>query len=161
MRFLIPALTALFAATLLVPGAAALALEVTAHDDGIDFWFTIAGYPGKNPTLSIPAGTVVNVTLHNEGTAKHNFHVDGVAGGIPCCIAVGATEKGTFTMPNQPVQYYCEPHRTLGMQGQLIPMQQSTDGTTSTGKGMPAPGVASALLVLAFVITRRRRTPLP
>lgn len=147
---------------------APVTLDVTAHDDGQTFWFSIVGYAGHNPTVRVAEGTNVTVQFHNAGTSQHNFHLR-TGGGIPCCIPVGHNATATFTMPAGDVEYYCEPHGTLGMHGVLAqpdstlstgsPATGGAKGRTGSSAGAPAAGLPLLLVALTIVgvAIRRRR----
>ena len=46
-------------------------LNVTAYD----FFFTVQGVDGDNPTITVNQGDTVNVTLTNHGNRSHEFFV--------------------------------------------------------------------------------------
>lgn len=110
------------------PGAAAApgsSLVVTAHDDGGTFWFTVEGQSGRNPPIQLEPGQRVDIVLKNEGTVGHNLLLPQLGLEIPCCVSPGERTSTTWTVPAEEdlpdgeLTYVCEPHRHLGMGGQL------------------------------------------
>lgn len=184
-NFLVPlaALVLVGGLALLAPTAAAktdvaLAAKETQCGTGKTFCF-------ETTTTTIAPGPVT-VTLNNPSTnaAPHNVCVK--VGTTTTCkpgpssgdtIAPGATTTLDFTAPaSGTVEYWCEPHKTIGMAGsftvQGVSAGDSTGGNTDTSSGGPtntggsggqtrgSPGVgvvsmALGVALLALVLRRR------
>lgn len=130
-------------------------LFVTAHDDGIAFWFEVRGLEGRNPDIRVAPGTQVTIHLTNNGTVAHNF-VAAALGGVACCVAPGATTDGSFIAPTADtnVAYFCEPHRDAGMAGRFIV-------GAGAGRDTPLPTLLVAVaLGLALSLRKRFGAPL-
>jgi plastocyanin len=69
-------------------------------------------------TTSLPEGTVA-VTIHNGGTALHNFSVTDQS--IDMDVSPGQTITVQVKVGSTPVAYFCKYHRVSGMQGGLVP----------------------------------------
>ena len=57
-------------ATLAAPSAAsqdATTLNITAHDDGGEYYFMVEGMDGKNPKITLTPGQSYTVNFKNEG----------------------------------------------------------------------------------------------
>lgn len=118
------ALAVLATVSALAPGADARqptpAFNVTAHDDGLAFWFEVDGLPGRNPTIPVDPGATVTIHLRNNGTVRHDFWAHPL-GGVPCCLEPGATGNGTFIAPmsDTGIPYHCTLHKGAGMAGRF------------------------------------------
>lgn len=95
-------------------GGAAAATEITI----------VAGKPTElqfNPSqVTIPAGTDVKVTLHNEGALPHNFSIDAL--NISVNLNPGETKEVTINASAGTYDFYCNVpgHKEAGMVGTLI-----------------------------------------
>lgn len=69
-------------------------------------------------TTAVPAGTVT-VTIHNNGSALHNFSVTDQS--IDMDVSPGQTITVQVKVGSSPVAYFCKYHRASGMQGALVP----------------------------------------
>ena len=80
-----------------------------ADNDNGQFYF--------NPTfLKITPGSKITVELENEGSTEHNFSIEAL--GVNQDLAKGQKKTITFTLPaNGAVNFFCEYHHNLGMQG--------------------------------------------
>ena len=105
------------------------------NDDG-QFYF--------NPTfLKITPGSKITVELENDGSTEHNFSIEAL--NINQDLEKGQKKTITFTLPaNGAVNFFCEYHHKLGMQGAffstagqaLVPSSGgSTSGSTSSTGG--------------------------
>jgi plastocyanin len=102
------------------------------NEGGSEFYF--------NPTfLKIAPGAKITVELENEGNKKHNFTITALH--VDQDLAPGQKKTITFTLPsNGAVNFFCEYHRALGMQGaffstagqSLVTSTSSSGSTTST-----------------------------
>lgn len=171
------------AALVAVPGLAsaeAKTFEVSALDS--PFSFTVVGYSGNNPTLTVAPGDVVTVNLKlAEGSSgPHNWVIDGIDGAaVPSknsyVLTGNTTATGTFTAPAEPgtFTYYCLPHQSAGMKGTFTVASATTGGDTEDGmedgaegdmeetEEKKSPGVelvgALAVVGAAAVLATRRR----
>ena len=101
-----------------------------ADNDGGDYYF--------NPTfLKVAPGSKVTLELENAGSAPHNFTIKAL--GINQDLAKGQKKDVTFTMPaNGALNFFCEYHHNLGMQGALfsaagqalVPASSASSGAT-------------------------------
>lgn len=146
------ALAALAMALLAVPSATAHtgdnSFHVLAHDDGSQFWFAFEGIPGRNPSVALQPHTTYTFEFVNQGTVAHDFHI-GDTQVIPL-LEKGKSATGSFTTGDDGrVEYFCAPHRSLGMTG------RATIGTGEE-KSSPAPVLVAPLLLAAAAGLRRR-----
>lgn len=142
-----PLALALLAAAAVAPFAAAQStIELEAHDGGGEFWFTLAGGTAKNPQLKVEPGAEVTVTLKNAGAIVHNFVLDApVKQGIPCCVPGGGSSTFTFTAPAEDatIEYWCDPHRSVGMKGMLVVGAGGAEPAGGGDGGRAAPDLSS------------------
>ena len=107
--------------------------SLEADNDGGQFYF--------NPTfLKITPGGTVTVELENEGDKKHNFTIKAL--NVDEDLAPGQKKTVTFTLPSSgAVNFFCEYHHGLGMQGAffstvgeaLVSTSQSSSSSTTSG----------------------------
>jgi plastocyanin len=100
-----------------------------------DFYF--------DPTfLKMAPGAKVTVTVDNKGSYKHNFSITSL--NVNEDIEPGKSATVTFTLPSSgAVAFFCEYHKSSGMQGAFFFHAGDTVGTapassptdTSTGYG--------------------------
>lgn len=69
-------------------------------------------------TTAVHQGTVT-VTIHNGGSALHNFSVTDQS--IDMDVSPGQTITVQVKVGGAPVAYFCKYHRVSGMQGALVP----------------------------------------
>lgn len=97
------------------------AITVIAHADGSDYYWTVEGVAGKNPTLVVAPDADITVTVKNSGDQTHNFGV-GVTDKASDYVNTAA-DVVTFTFHSgaegQSSEYFCVPHKGLGMKGVL------------------------------------------
>lgn len=99
-------------------------LEVTGHDEGSEYWFTAEelGEEVENPPILLKPGTTYEVNFTNAGSVEHNLVFGGPVDANTSLIAGGEEESITFTVPTNATgtfSYWCDPHRGLGMQGEV------------------------------------------
>jgi len=133
-------------------------LVVSGHDDD-GFYFTIEGYTGKNPTVTIAPGASVTVR-YTSVTGVHNFHA-GDLGKTDIVDPSGGEQTFTFTAPASGSQeYWCDPHKASGMKGMLNfgTASNGDDDDDAGSNESPAFAPVAALLAIAGValIARRR-----
>lgn len=88
---------------------ASVHFTLEADNDNGQFYF--------DPTfLKITPGSKITVELENEGSTEHNFSIEAL--GVNQDLAKGQKKTITFTLPaNGAVNFFCEYHHNLGMQG--------------------------------------------
>lgn len=78
---------------------------------------------GKNPTLTLVSGEEYTLEWTNVNGSTHNFVIETGDGSTPVNTGFvsdqGATQTVTFTVTDGMGVYYCSPHRTLGMEGDV------------------------------------------
>ena len=91
--------------------------------DAYDFRF-------EPTTLTVRAGAKVDLSLHNEGDAEHNFSIEEAK--VDTDIEAGDDADVSFTAPADPGDYtfFCSYHRGSGMTGTL-----HVEGTSSSTRG--------------------------
>jgi plastocyanin len=65
------------------------------------------------------AGTTLNVTVKNTGTALHNFSIDRIK--LDEDIPIGKSIHVRVKVPRDPVTFFCRYHPLAGMQGAFVP----------------------------------------
>jgi len=86
-------------------------------DDG--FYFTVEGYEGHNPTITIQPGAEVTVTYVSDA-GVHNLNM-GDLGKVNIADPSAAMQTFTFTAPaSGESEYWCDPHKGSGMKGKLV-----------------------------------------
>lgn len=109
-----------------------ITLKVVGYQEGSAFYFTVEGYEGRNPTLSLPAGAKVTVLL-TSASGFHNIQVTG-SPASPFVDESSGEITYTFTVPESgSITYWCVPHRGSGMQGTI--RVQSAGGAPAEGEG--------------------------
>lgn len=132
-------------------GAEETSLYIEAYDDE-GFYFTIEGYEGRNPTIVLQPGVTYNITLVNRGTTPHNFRVHEAQGFGTPLVDPGERAVLEFTVPTSGFDaYWCDPHRSLGMEGAAVP---SADALSEDTPGL---GVLGVLAAMGAVMMNRRR----
>lgn len=156
--------------------AAQETLQVTAHDDD-GFYFTVEGLDGKNPTITLRPGAEYSVHFVNEGpTHVHNLAFGGPIDESTAIIASGENQTLNFTVPedaSDDAQYWCDPHRGVGMLGDVEFSAENGEGGNGEGRdggngtgdggdggsnGIPWPGGTLLLTALAGLALLRRRS---
>lgn len=111
----------------------AVELVVLGHQDGSAFYFTVEGYEGRNPTISVPAGAEVTIRF-SSASGFHNIQVQGNPASPYVDESAGEIVY-KFTAPESgSVAYWCVPHRGSGMQG-TIRVQAAGGGSDAGGEG--------------------------
>lgn len=147
----------------IVPAQAqgANSFTLTTATAGSDFYFENADGGAKNPTLTVPAGAEVTLTIKNADGGFHNLHVTAPVDKKTADVsAEGDEESVTFTMPaSGSVSYQCDYHAAT-MKGVI--KVQSAGATPTTGgdgksstPGLAVAGVAVAVLGAALVLRRK------
>lgn len=103
-------------------------LNVTAHDEGSEYWFTTDefGEDVENPPILLKPGYTYEVHFENAGEVEHNFHVGAPINEQTELIAGGESETINFTVPSNAtgtLSYWCDPHRRLEMNGEVYTNQ--------------------------------------
>jgi MYXO-CTERM domain-containing protein len=156
-----------FGLSLIVVGLALAALPASAQDAGQTTfalethseagsgYFTLAGETARNPTLVVPAGETITVTLTAmDGDGVHNIQVDG-ASASEYVQAEGDEVIYTFTAPASGTkQYFCFPHRSAGMGG-TVQVAGSETTPENGSPALPLAGLAVALLGAALLLRRK------
>lgn len=132
--------------------------NLKAVSEGTNYYFQSEDGK-KNPELVVPANTEITVTITNVGDGVHNICF---AANDKCSDYVqanGDTATLTFNSGSAGGQYFCLPHKSTGMAGQVrIAGQQTTNGGDDGEK--KSPGIAvlgvSAALVGAALLLRRK-----
>lgn len=120
------------------------------HTEGGSGYFTLEGQTAKNPTLVVPANTVITITLKGMDDGVHNMQVDG-SSGSEYVQAAGDSVTYTFTSPaSGSKQYWCQPHKGAGMVG-MVQVAGSGAATENDGDKKESPGVATLGVVLAMI----------
>lgn len=101
-------------------------LTIYGHDDGSEYWFTVGEEEGeRNPPISLRPGAQVTVhfIVPETATVAHNVHFGGPIDEATEIIQPGEERWLNFTVPadaSGEYEYWCDPHRALGMVGPLI-----------------------------------------
>ncbi len=152
------------AITLVIIGALFAALPANAQEEGqtaftlvghedSGFYWTLEGQTAKNPTLVVPAGATITVTVKSAG-GFHNLHVEGSPAGD--YIETGETTTYTFTAPaSGSVGYWCDPHKSSGMAG-IVKVAGAATPEAGDNKS-PGLGLIGAVLAIAGVALYARR----
>jgi len=70
--------------------------------------------------LSLPAGETVELTFTNSGANPHTF--TSTALGVDTgTVAPGESATVTFTVPDEPTEFFCSLHGAGGMTGVIVP----------------------------------------
>jgi plastocyanin len=108
-------------------GSAAESVEITAADFSFD-----------QDSIEVESGSEVEVTLTNEGNAEHSFSIEDPEFEIEA--EGGESASGTFTAPDQSVEFFCMYHPDQ-MRGEITiggSAAGNTDGgTDSSDTGGP------------------------
>ena len=126
---------------------------LVAHQEGSSYYFTLEGGTQRNPTLVVPPNAQITVTLKGGG-GVHNVQVQGQPAS-DYVNAEGDEVTYTFTSPaSGTVQYWCVPHRTAGMVGQVrvaAPAGEGGEGGQAGGGegGAPAPAAPTEYTFVA------------
>jgi len=82
-----------------------------------------ASIEGENPTLTLQAGETYTLEWTNNNGGVHNFEIEAESGDTPVATDTMSTEGETqtveFTATEGMTTYYCNPHRGLGMEGDI------------------------------------------
>jgi plastocyanin len=70
--------------------------------------------------LSLPAGEVVELTLTNNGSNPHTF-TSSALGVDTGTVTPGESAIVTFTVPDEPTEFFCSLHGAGGMTGVIVP----------------------------------------
>lgn len=128
-----------------------------AHMDGEGTYWTLEGDTRKAPTLVVPAGAKITVTVKNMDDAVHNIQVDGQPAS-DYVEATGDTVVYEFTAPaSGSKDYWCVPHKSSGMVGVVqVAGSAPADESGQDTPGLGALAVVVAGSVAAWVASRRR-----
>lgn len=127
------------------------------HTEGGSGYFTLEGQTARNPTLVVPAGETITITLKGLDVGVHNIQVDG-ASASDYVQAAGDEVQYTFTAPaSGSKQYWCVPHKGAGMIGQVQVAGSATNGGEGGNDtpGLPLAGLAIALVGAALLLRRK------
>lgn len=158
-----------FGFSLIVLGLALAALPATAQDagqtsftlqtytEGGSGYFTIEGQTARNPTLVVPAGETITITLKGTDAGVHNVQVEGADASE---YVQAATDEiiYTFTAPaSGSVGYWCVPHKGAGMAGtvQVAGSEATPEDAGNGSPGLPLAGLAAALVGVALLLRRK------
>lgn len=161
MRILGFTLLSLALALAAVPAAAQDEGQTTFDLEGYaedgEFYFTFAGGTERNPTLVVPAGAEITVNFHSI-SGLHNVHVEGQDAGD--FVDTGESTTYTFTAPDSgTVAYWCDPHRSAGMEGVVrVAGADGDDGPVPGDNGTPGAGVLLVTLAGLGAALLARRT---
>ncbi len=177
--------TALGAIHLMPTASAQTVMNITAHESATDYWFEVEGMDGQNPNITLTPGASYTVHFANMGQQVHNLHFGGGIDAMTQILNAGQNETLNFTVPadaSAASNYWCDPHRALGMEGVLAFETVPGTGGNGTGNGGngtgnggngnqtgnggestddtpgPASVFALATLAAAALAFRRRRT---
>ncbi|MGZ4206553.1 MAG: cupredoxin domain-containing protein [Actinomycetota bacterium] len=103
-----------------------VSVSIEAHNEGSTYYF--------DPTfIKAKPGAQVTVKLENAGDVPHNFSIEG-GPGINQDLAKGQEATLIFTLPSSGVvTFFCEYHRSFGMQGAFyFTPGQTAPATTTT-----------------------------
>jgi nitrite reductase (NO-forming) len=70
--------------------------------------------------LSLRVGEVVELTLSNSGSNPHTF-TSSALGVDTGTVAAGESATVTFTVPDEPAEFFCSLHGPGGMTGVIVP----------------------------------------
>lgn len=134
--------------------------ELETHAAGGAYFFTMKGETARNPTLVVPANTEITVTLHNTGGAEataHNFCDSYDNKCSEYVSADGDTKTFKFTSGTGAGTYWCLPHKSSGMQGnlQIEGQTASTPATDKKSPGFELVGLGIALTGVALLLRRK------
>lgn len=90
--------------------------KVVAGKLAESFGAAIRFYP---PKLKLPAGKVVTLNIVHGGGPAHTFTVDA----LDCdtgVVAAGDSVFVSFKVPAGVTPFYCQPHKSAGMDGEII-----------------------------------------
>jgi plastocyanin len=78
---------------------------------------------GENPTLTLVSGEEYTIEWTNVNGGFHNFVIETADGSTPISTDTmsdeGETQVITFTVTDGMSVYYCNPHRSQGMEGSI------------------------------------------
>lgn len=138
---LVLTLVAAWSVVLVAPAAAQggeVAFTLETHTEGAGGYFTLEGETQRNPTLRVPAGATVTITIKGTDDGVHNFCLKDAKTCTDYLQAAGDTQTLTFTAPaSGSIQYFCLPHKAAGMTGQIQTEAAGADGATSGESGEP------------------------
>lgn len=129
-------------------------LHMEAFNTGDQYWFKLQDASEKNPTLTIPPGARVEVTLKNVAHVGHNIRFDDPINRALPILDPGRQDTLTFDVPANASGrsgYWCEPHRSFGMQGEIAWGAEESRRT-------PSPWVAAVLAVSMAALLPRTRS---
>lgn len=151
--FIVPTLTAQQEAQ--EPADEPRPIRFDAFNVGEEFWFEVEAVPGRNPEITFEPGEQVEITLYNRASQSHNIRFgEPVDRALPI-LEPSRQDSMRFTVPEDAegeTQYWCEPHRSLGMYGTL------KFGEPENGLNIKLPGPAPLgplLVLLVFLWSRR------
>ncbi|MGQ0534581.1 MAG: cupredoxin domain-containing protein [Methanobacteriota archaeon] len=125
------------------------------------YWFAVEGLATENPTIEVAPGAEVAFVVANAGQTVHNLHVGAPLEHATDLLDPGADEAFELMIPTDApatIPYWCDPHRTLGMEGviRVRGVEPPADDDAEAG----SPGLGAGLLIgaagLAAFLARRR-----
>lgn len=109
-------------------------IRMFGHQEGSSFYWTVEGYNGRNPTLTLPAGAQVTVRV-SSASGFHNLQVEGNPAS-PFFDEDAGEVVYTFTAPESgSITYWCVPHKGSGMQGTIRIQGAGGDAGAGAGEG--------------------------
>lgn len=104
-------------------GPQSVSLTLLSQAGGGAYWWVLEGQTARNPTLAVPPGAQVTITIKNADNGYHNLRVRAPVDQKTADIsATGDTQTITFTAPTEigkEIAYLCEYHATT-MAGILV-----------------------------------------
>lgn len=99
------------------------------------------GYDRPSPEMRVKEGDTITVTVTNNDSQPHSFHVLGIPNSHVQFIPPGKTRTTTFTAPTAGTYLYFDPfreplNRVLGLHGAFI-VEAEDDGRTKNGFETP------------------------
>lgn len=124
------------------------------------YWRTDATGTTNNPTLAVPASTLITVTAVNADSGVHNIRIGGASGETKDLNTPNQEVTYTFTSPaSGTVEYICTIHAST-MKG-VFSVGGAANGNGEDGGDNDSPGfgLVAGILVLAGValfVARRK-----
>ena len=144
------------------PAAGDKTFEVKGNTAGDDYFFEVDGLDGRNPTLNVEAGEKVTVNFETVDDQVHNFQIDGIQGATTEIVgSAEGVQTVTFTIPasaaGKTLEYYCLPHKGLGMKGEMKVAGGAAPETPKNSPGFEGALALAAVGLALVAFTARRR----
>lgn len=128
--------------------------DLEAHFTDGAYYFTVAGKTERNPTLTVPANTVITINLKNTGDVPHNFCFVTDTACSEYVNADGDTTTFTFNSGASGGAYHCLPHKSSGMKG-TVAIAGAAPPEEKASPGIEVFGIALAGLAAALLLRRK------